>query len=83
MPNLDGIAAAKQITEYQKELTRVNPRRHWVPIIAVTAYEDDETLTKCLEAGISRVINKPVSLEKLDAIVNELYYDYDNDDWTP
>jgi len=46
-----------------------------VPVVAVTAYEDDETLTKCVEAGISRVINKPVSVEKIDAIVHDLYYD--------
>ena len=62
MPNLDGIQAAKQIMEYQKELVRLHPSRTLVPIVAVTAYEDDETLSKCLEAGITRIINKPVSL---------------------
>jgi len=50
-----------------------------VPIVAVTAYEDDETLTKCLEVGISRVLNKPVSVDKLDAVVRELYQDLESD----
>ena len=75
MPNLDGIQAAKQIMEYQFELQRSDPERKMVPIVAVTAYEDDETLTKCLEVGISRVLNKPVSIDKLDAVVRELYHD--------
>ena len=53
MPNLDGVSAAKQIMDYQRELSDINPQRNWVPIVAVTAYEDEDTLAKCLEVGIS------------------------------
>ena len=62
MPNLDGISAARQIMDYQTDLSKAYPKRNWVPIIAVTAYEDEDTVTKCLEAGISQVINKPVNV---------------------
>ena len=53
MPNLDGVSAAKQIMDYQRELSDINPQRNWVQIVAVTAYEDEDTLAKCLEVGIS------------------------------
>jgi CheY-like chemotaxis protein len=74
MPNLDGVEAAKQIVAYQRALERIDPDRRWVPIIAVTAYEDEDTLNKCLSVGISKVINKPVSFEKLNTIVNDFYF---------
>ena len=45
-----------------------------MPIIAVTAYEDEDTLNKCLSVGISRVVNKPVNFEKLNSIVNDFYF---------
>ena len=74
MPNLDGVEAAKQIVAYQKELYKRDPNHKWVPIIAVTAYEDEDTLNKCLSVCISRVINKPVSCQKLDSIVHDFYF---------
>ena len=74
MPNLDGVEAAKQIVAYQRELYIMNPNHKWVPIIAVTAYEDEDTLNKCMSVGISRVINKPVSYEKLNSIVDDFYF---------
>lgn len=58
---------------YQKELLLKYPSRKQVPIVAVTAYEDDDTINKCLKVGISRVINKPVSYDLLEKIINEFY----------
>ena len=52
----------------------MNPNHKWVPIIAVTAYEDEDTVNKCMSVGISRVINKPVSYEKLNSIVDDFYF---------
>ena len=77
MHNLDGISAAKQIMAYQKLQLRLFPNRRKVPIVAITAYEDDQTLNNCLKAGISRVISKPVNIEKLDAAIQDYYHNYD------
>lgn len=52
--------------------------RRTVPIVAVTAYEDIDTVNKCYRIGMSAVLNKPVSADKLVKIVNKLY----PDQWT-
>lgn len=69
MPNLDGIQAAIQIFAYQEERMERDPAYKFVPIVAVTAFEDHETLSKCIEVGMSAVLQKPVSFKKLDKIV--------------
>ncbi len=56
MPNLDGIQAAVQIFAYQEERRKNDPTYKFVPIVAVTAYEDQETLSKCIEVGMATVL---------------------------
>lgn len=45
-----------------------------VPVVAVTAYEDNETVNRCLKIGMSAVLHKPVSSEKLERIVQKFYF---------
>jgi AmiR/NasT family two-component response regulator len=51
----------------------MNKMKRKVPIVAVTAYEDEETMKKCHKIGISAVITKPVNSDLLLKIVTKFY----------
>ena len=58
MPHLDGLTAAQQIHEDRP-----------VPIVAVTAYSDAETVTQATQAPIFHYLVKPVTAAQLDAAI--------------
>ncbi|MEQ8383967.1 MAG: PAS domain S-box protein [Coleofasciculus sp. A1-SPW-01] len=64
MPELDGLSATQQI--------RANPRTATIPIIAITALAMSGDREKCLAAGVSYYMTKPVNLKKLATIINAL-----------
>ena len=41
-----------------------------MPVAAVTAYENESVKTQCYEIGICEVLNKPVSVERLESLIN-------------
>jgi CheY-like chemotaxis protein len=51
-----------------------DPSRAIIPIVAVTAFEDDDTINRCKSIGMSAVIHKPVSSAKLDQVLLEYYF---------
>lgn len=55
MPNMDGIAAVRQIRETQPE----------IPIIILTTYNEDELMVKCLQAGAKGFLLKDTGREAL------------------
>jgi CheY-like chemotaxis protein len=57
MPEMDGLEAIKTIRE--------NPMHHDLPIVSLTAKAMKGDREKCLEAGASDYITKPVSEETL------------------
>ena len=57
MPEMDGIEAIRYIRE--------SPHYHSVPIISLTAKAMKGDREKCLEAGASDYITKPVNEETL------------------
>lgn len=63
MPVMDGYEATRLIKERHAE--------RFIPIIFVTALDDDETLAKCLSAGgddfVPKPINESVLIAKLEA----------------
>ena len=57
MPEMDGIAAMQAI--------RARPEWQKLPIIALTAKAMKDDQQKCLEAGASDYMAKPIDVEKL------------------
>ncbi|MEJ8800774.1 response regulator [Pontibacter sp. H249] len=67
MPEMDGIEAIKRI--------RDNTRFKQLPIIALTAKAMKEDREKCLEAGASDYIPKPVDTDKLLTLMRVWLYE--------
>ncbi len=67
MPELDGLEATRRI--------RTEPRyaaHREVPIIALTAFAMAGDREKCLDAGMTSYLAKPVDIKKLEALLQEL-----------
>ena len=66
MPEMNGYEAAREIRAIEAELENknVNPRKR-IPIIAMTANVFKEDVEKCLKAGMTSHIKKPVDYEEL------------------
>lgn len=61
MPVLDGIEATRYIRVFNKG----------IPIVAITAYADDQMRTECAEAGMNAFLAKPCSREDIKAVITE------------
>lgn len=66
MPVMNGIEATLKINDKIKK--NLIP---FLEIVGVTAYSDEESIKKCLDAGMKTVLTKPVSKAKLEAIMEE------------
>lgn len=65
MPEMDGIDAAKIILSAQG---RVNPK-----IVAVTAFDDQETKQECSDAGMVFYISKPVGSTNIKEMLKKCF----------
>ncbi len=63
MPGIDGIEATRRIRE-----TRGGDAP---AIIALTGYDQPETMRRCEEAGVQKCVSKPVSPADLRALLKE------------
>lgn len=63
LPGMDGIELAAQL--------KANPRTRAIPLIAVTAHEDSETLDAAREAGVGGILTKPIDGQKLARLVDD------------
>jgi PAS domain S-box-containing protein len=66
MPGLDGLAAIERIR------AEPSPALRRVPILAVTAMAMDGDRERCLSAGATDYLTKPVGLRRLEAIITRL-----------
>ena len=64
MPVMDGFEATRRL--------RANPRFANVPIIALTAFAMTGDRERCLEAGATDYLSKPVKLKQLAELVTDL-----------
>lgn len=61
MPNVDGIEATRRL--------RHDPRTRHLPIIGVSACAEDGERRRCMEAGMTDHIPKPVDWDRLFALL--------------
>ena len=67
MPNMDGYETAEKI--------RSNPKNKSLPLIAVTAKAMTGDREKCIKAGASDYITKPVDIDQLLSLLRVWLYD--------
>ncbi len=67
MPKMDGYTAAREIR------TLKNNRIANIPIVAMTANAFDEDRQKSFEAGMNGHIAKPISIEAIAKVLNEIF----------
>ncbi len=61
MPFLNGIEAAREIRSKNKT----------IPIIAITAYADEEMRRDCADAGLNAFLTKPCTREEIMSVIKE------------
>ena len=59
MPEVDGLQATQQITQ-------ANDGKP-LKVVALTSFESDDHVQRCLDAGMIAVVSKPVDVERLQA----------------
>lgn len=70
MPDMDGITALKFIININKE----------AKILMITSYGQENMVVKSIQVGAIGYILKPISSEKLEKIIGEVYVEYAVDD---
>lgn len=63
MPVLDGLEATRRL--------RADPATARIPIIILTALAMPEDRVRCLEAGASAYLSKPINLRELETLIHE------------
>ena len=71
MPMMDGYRATRQIREWE-----ISEGRSKVPILALTAHVTTGERERCLDAGMSDYITKPLALETLRTALEQWTSDY-------
>jgi CheY-like chemotaxis protein len=56
MPGMNGVEATLKIREYEQSVNRPA-----IPIIALTAHTNDETVSLCVKSGFNAYMAKPVT----------------------
>jgi len=72
MPEMDGYEATREI-----RLREEGTLSH-LPIMALTGHASDEEAQKCLQAGMDRILTKPVTLTALRTNLQELSHNADS-----
>lgn len=67
MPVMDGCQATEAIRQYEK-----SEQLNAVYIVALTAHVLDEFQQRCLDSGMDQVLAKPIIINELVAILNQL-----------
>ena len=68
MPKMDGITASIKIIEHSKQFNLPPPY-----IVALTAYDNEETIKECLASGIQKVIHKPINSDQIQTLVKYVF----------
>ncbi len=67
MPELDGLAATQAIRRFEQDTQKIP-----CPIIALTAHALGSQIARIHDAGIDRILNKPIRRDTLLQCLQEL-----------
>ena len=67
MPVMDGVTATREIRKLKR------PDAAAIPIIALTANAFEEDVKQCLQAGMNAHLSKPVDIDQLICLLDQLY----------
>jgi len=67
MPHRNGIETAKWIRNYE-----LSENKKRVPIIGITGHESNDVRTACINAGMDKVLSKPIYKKEILKVLNEL-----------
>lgn len=67
MPNKDGYQACREIRQWEAKESYSR-----MPIIALSANVMADVLDKCIDAGFSNYITKPVDFKALSTVMSDL-----------
>jgi signal transduction histidine kinase/CheY-like chemotaxis protein/HPt (histidine-containing phosphotransfer) domain-containing protein len=67
MPEMDGLTATRKIRENEKD------SGYHIPIVAMTAHAMKGDKERCLEAGMTAYISKPVSSREVEETLRQLF----------
>ena len=65
MPEMDGLEATRRIRALE------HPRAAAVPIIAMTAHVFSEDVERCLQAGMTAHLGKPLAVDRLFQVLRD------------
>lgn len=71
MPEMDGFQAAQEIREREAHRLSTFANAAHVPIVAMTANASEQDRERCLAAGMDDFLAKPVTLERLGALLEK------------
>jgi DNA-binding response OmpR family regulator len=66
MPGMNGFEVCKSL--------RANSRFKKLPVVMMTAWDDEETYLRCLKHGATDVLSKPFNYADLNTMVNHYLY---------
>ena len=66
MPNLDGLAATRQIRKVK--------RLEAVPVVAVSAYGEDQFRDQALAAGCNEYVSTPFEPDALEVMIRSMIH---------
>ncbi len=66
MPGINGFEVCKSL--------RANPRFTKLPVVMMTAWDDEETYLRCLKHGATDVLSKPFNYADLNTMLNHYLY---------
>lgn len=71
MPKMDGFQATRGIREREAQRAGTYSRSSRIPIVAMTANASEQDRDRCFEAGMDDFLPKPVTLERLRALLEK------------
>lgn len=77
MPVMDGYESTRQILQLYnkwKSSQRVTDKEHNLKVIAITSFTNDEAIKNAYECGMTQVLNKPVDVGQIKAILDRYYH---------